>query len=181
MRKLLILLMAAGVLATPALPETYSLGPVVIGSGGFTQTGGPYTLFTTAGEGLVGFSATSGTPLVASYGFWTPERTLVGVEQRPAEAPASFALRAPAPNPFSTRATICYDIARGAAVPVRLLVYDVRGARVRTLVNSAVSPGRYTSTWDGRGDNGQIASGGIFFLRLEAGHFTQTRKIILLP
>jgi hypothetical protein len=181
MRVLLVMLMMTGALAAPALAQTYALGPVVVGSGGDTQTGGLYVLSATIGESVVGLAAESGTPRIVSYGFWTPDRTLVGVEQQPATAPFASSLRAPAPNPFRGRTTICYDVATNTAGPVRLLVFDVRGALVRTLVSSAMAPGRYTTTWDGRGEGDQSARSGIFFLRLQAGQFNQTRKVVLLP
>ncbi|MCK5618654.1 MAG: hypothetical protein KAJ17_04600, partial [Candidatus Krumholzibacteria bacterium] len=62
----------------------------------------------------------------------------------------------------------------------RLVVYDVRGARVRTLVDETAMGGKYTVAWDGRNDQGQSVGSGVYFYRLAGRHFTQTRKMLLL-
>jgi flagellar hook assembly protein FlgD len=60
------------------------------------------------------------------------------------------------------------------------VVYDVTGARVRTLVEGEVSGGKYTVEWDGRNDRGQTVGSGVYFYRLVERNFTQTKKMILL-
>jgi flagellar hook assembly protein FlgD len=60
------------------------------------------------------------------------------------------------------------------------VVYDVTGARVRTLVEGEVSGGKYTVEWDGRNDRGQTVGSGVYFYRLVERNFTQTKKMLLL-
>ena len=61
-----------------------------------------------------------------------------------------------------------------------LKVYNVAGELVRTLANEARPAGPYTMTWDGRDSNGANVASGVYFYRLVAGDFTQTRKMVLL-
>ncbi|MGD8414497.1 MAG: S8 family serine peptidase [Candidatus Latescibacterota bacterium] len=100
-----------------------------------------------------------------------------------------------APNPFVTGAypetTIRYAVggtpaAPGSTVPidryseVRLEVFDVRGARVATLVDEIQSPGEYTVGWDGRSDRGTPVASGVYFYRLEAPGQVLTQKLVLI-
>jgi len=59
-------------------------------------------------------------------------------------------------------------------------VYNIKGQKVRTLVNSNFSAGQHQLTWNGRADNGTPVSSGIYFFRMKSGNFTATRKIILI-
>jgi hypothetical protein len=92
--------------------------------------------------------------------------------------PAAFALASPRPNPFRGGTTLQFDVpSRGV---VRLQLVDVAGRVVRTLVNAETPPGSYREAWDGRNDGGQRVATGVYFVRLEAGAFRQTRKLVLL-
>jgi flagellar hook assembly protein FlgD len=65
---------------------------------------------------------------------------------------------------------------------VSLVVYDVAGRRVRTLVSETQSPRAdgFRVTWDGRNDRGEAVASGMYFCRLVAGQFVETRKMVLL-
>jgi len=89
-----------------------------------------------------------------------------------------FALEGAHPNPFNPSTTISYSIASGG--PVRVLVYDVRGALVRTLIDGNQPAGRQSVSWDGTDGRGSPASSGIYFVRLESGGQSANRKIALL-
>jgi hypothetical protein len=82
------------------------------------------------------------------------------------------------PNPFNPQTTISFSIAQRGNV--RLNVYDVNGALVRTLANETRAAGAYDVTWDGRDDRGRAVASGVYFYKLTAGSFTQTRKMVLL-
>ncbi|NUM78093.1 hypothetical protein HUU40_27335, partial [candidate division KSB1 bacterium] len=67
---------------------------------------------------------------------------------------------------------------------VRLVVFDILGRQVRTLVDGKLMPGKYTQTWDGRNELGVAVSSGIYFYELTAASssgatFRQTRKMVL--
>jgi len=61
-----------------------------------------------------------------------------------------------------------------------LEVYNIRGQKVRTLVNEFKEIGYHSVIWDGRDDNSKPVGSGIYFYRLNAGDFDKTRKMILL-
>jgi len=94
------------------------------------------------------------------------------------QLPRTFALGQNHPNPFNPNTAIRYDVAQ--AGHVRLTIYNVRGQVVRSLVNEPRSRGRYTELWDGLGDRGEPMASGVYFYRLTAGAFEQTRKMVLL-
>jgi hypothetical protein len=95
------------------------------------------------------------------------------------DVPRDFALYPCAPNPFNPVTTIRYDIPAGGA-NVSLVIFDVAGRRVRTLVDSSPPVGRLSVTWDGRDDRGQGVASGVYFYRMLAGSFVETRKMVLL-
>jgi hypothetical protein len=92
--------------------------------------------------------------------------------------PVSFALEPNRPNPFNPITTIAYDLPQTAKV--RLVVYDVGGRQVRELVNGSQAAGRREIVWDGRNASGDFVASGVYFYRLIAGDFVQTRKMVLL-
>lgn len=92
--------------------------------------------------------------------------------------PTHFALSVNYPNPFNPSTSIQYAIT--SKVEVRLEVFDHLGRRVRTLIHADQSPGQYTVTWDGRTDKGELLPSGIYFYRLTAGTFVQTKKMLFL-
>jgi hypothetical protein len=96
----------------------------------------------------------------------------------PPVLPRSFALRQNVPNPFNPTTRIRFDLPEAAGV--RLVIYDVSGRKIRELASGAMAAGAREVTWDGRDAAGRAAASGIYFYRLDAGRFTQTRKMILL-
>ena len=63
---------------------------------------------------------------------------------------------------------------------VRLVVFDVSGAAVRTVINGRRKPGVYREQWDGRNDKGSPVASGVYFYRLTAGSFRDARKMVLI-
>jgi len=102
--------------------------------------------------------------------------TAVPREARPA---MPFALHQNVPNPFNPTTTIGYDVGAGGA-EVSLVVYDVAGRRVRTLVDRHHAPGAFRARWDGYNDQGSRVATGVYFYRLIAGSFVDTKKMVLL-
>jgi len=71
-------------------------------------------------------------------------------------------------------------VPEGPSVKVSLKVYNIRGTLVKTLVDNVREPGRHTVFWDGKDDTGRQVSSGVYFYRMKAGDFVQTRKMVLL-
>ena len=82
------------------------------------------------------------------------------------------------PNPFNPVTRIEFGVA--SRVNVTLRIYDAAGRLVRTLVDETTPPGKYAKTWDGSTSAGAAAASGIYFYRLDAGAYTETRKMVLL-
>ncbi|MCZ6766885.1 MAG: M1 family aminopeptidase, partial [bacterium] len=82
------------------------------------------------------------------------------------------------PNPFNPRTTISFET--GVAGPVRVVVYDSRGARIRGLMDSVTPPQFHQISWDGRNDSGQDVASGVYFVRVETRQAVDVRKAILL-
>jgi predicted GH43/DUF377 family glycosyl hydrolase len=87
--------------------------------------------------------------------------------------PKAFTLSQNYPNPFNPTTVVSYQLP--AVGDVKLVVYDVLGREVAILVNERKSPGRYTVQFNASG----LASG-VYFCRLTAGMFVQTRKMTLV-
>jgi flagellar hook assembly protein FlgD len=63
---------------------------------------------------------------------------------------------------------------------VNLVIYNVAGQKVRTLVDGLLPAGSHTITWDSTNDRGEAISGGIYFYRVVAGDNVVTKKMLLL-
>ncbi len=103
-----------------------------------------------------------------------------GASLSAASLPDKFQLLQNHPNPFNPSTSIRYDIPEGENVYTTLSLYNTRGQLVKTLVNGQKGPGSYVINWDGRDENGRMVPSGVYFYRIQAGEFVQTRKMILL-
>ncbi|HUI63721.1 MAG TPA: T9SS type A sorting domain-containing protein [Bacteroidota bacterium] len=88
-------------------------------------------------------------------------------------APQTFSLEQNYPNPFNPSTTIRYSL--GRAAHVRLTVFSLLGQQVATVVNGEQEAGSHEVKFDGR----NFASG-VYFYRLQAGSFAQTKKLMIL-
>jgi hypothetical protein len=109
----------------------------------------------------------------------------VGVESPPegkSHLPKAIALSQNYPNPFNPSTTIAFDITgpSGYKQAVSLIVYDIRGRRVKILVDSKLEPGSHVIHWDGRNDGGGSVSSGIYLYTLRTGGEAYTRKMSVL-
>jgi hypothetical protein len=96
-----------------------------------------------------------------------------------ASAPARLSLAQNTPNPFTTRAgrtAIAFDME--TASPVTIRIYDISGRLVRELLDAALPAGRHTVSWNGRDERGIEVGTGVYFYRLEAGSFIDSRRLL---
>ncbi len=128
-------------------------------------------------RGYVGALAPSGTDLYTGTdgtGVWRiPLSSFpTGVESSPA-VPSAFRLDQNYPNPFNPSTTISFSLpSRSYAT---LIVFDVMGRDVATIVAEEMTPGNYSRQWNASG-----LPSGVYFYRLQAGAFMQTRRLLLL-
>ncbi len=94
------------------------------------------------------------------------------------ETPRANFLSQNYPNPFNPSTSIRFGLKEAADVDLR--IYDAAGRLVRVLVDEQRKAGAYDELWNGRDNEGREVASGIYFYRLEAGAFMQTRKMVLL-
>ena len=92
--------------------------------------------------------------------------------------PEIFTLHQNYPNPFNPATNLDYEIPEDAMV--NITVFDMMGKVVRTLVNGQQSAGYKTLQWNATSNSGQPISAGLYIYTIQAGEFSQTRKMILL-
>jgi hypothetical protein len=82
------------------------------------------------------------------------------------------------PNPFNPTTELEYRLAQDSHAS--LIIYDVTGRRIRTLVDQVQKSGIHRVRWNGRDTDGRLVSSGVYFYKLTAGSFSQTRRMVLL-
>lgn len=91
---------------------------------------------------------------------------------------ATFDLEQNAPNPFNPTTVIRFTLPKDSHV--KLVIYDVAGRSVRTLIDDKRTADYYDITWDGRDASGSPVASGVYFYRIEAGQYRATRKMVML-
>lgn len=98
--------------------------------------------------------------------------------------PKAFELSQNYPNPFNPTTTIRYTLPSvrdgEETLPTTLRIYNILGEVVRTLVDEPKSAGVHYEIWDGKDDQGEQVASGVYFYRLRAGEFSETKKMVLL-
>ena len=92
--------------------------------------------------------------------------------------PKGFALYQNYPNPFNPECEFAYDLPTNCHVT--LSIYNVLGQKVRVLVDEYQNASNKTVSWDSKDDQGQEVTSGIYFYRIQAGDFVQSRKMVLM-
>ncbi len=92
--------------------------------------------------------------------------------------PETFALNQNYPNPFNPVTTIKYDLPEQSYVTI--VIYDMLGRNVKTLVNRQQQPGYKSITWNSTDEFGNPVGAGVYLYRIKASNFTQTRKMVLI-
>ncbi len=117
---------------------------------------------------------------VQNQGWWVDDitltdycGTLTGVNQTHSGTPVTFALNQNYPNPFNPSTTIKFQLPKQAYVTIK--VYDILGRLVATLVNENKEAGFYNVNFDAS----NLASG-LYIYKIEAGDFTDTKKMMLI-
>lgn len=90
----------------------------------------------------------------------------------------SYQLLQNAPNPTKGRAIISYQLA--GPQHVRLKIYNTIGQLVKTLVDEPQAPGCHSRVWNGRDDKGHLVTSGVYFYRLDAGQYSNLKRMILI-
>ena len=92
--------------------------------------------------------------------------------------PLKYLLHQNYPNPFNPVTTLRYDLPENALV--NITIYDMMGRQISTLVSSLQSAGYKSIQWNGTNDAGQPVSAGVYLYKIQAGDYSQTKKMVLL-
>jgi len=91
---------------------------------------------------------------------------------------SEFILNQNYPNPFNPETNISYQLSEGANI--FLIVYDMLGREIRTLVSDYQPAGNYTVAWNGKDESGNIVPSGIYLYSLKLGKSAESKKMVLL-
>jgi hypothetical protein len=92
--------------------------------------------------------------------------------------PTTYSLEQNYPNPFNPSTEFHYSLP--AQSDVKIEIFNVLGQRVRTLVNQDMPAGNHSVTWYGDNAEGNAVASGVYFYRISANSFTETKKMMLL-
>lgn len=114
------------------------------------------------------------------YGLYFDNQQWTDVEDETGEGvfPTEFALSDNYPNPFNPETRIGYFVPR--TCQVRLEVFNLLGQKIKTLVDEHQTVGNREVSWDGRNQAGDQVASGVYFYKLNAEDFTQTKKMVLI-
>jgi len=102
----------------------------------------------------------------------------VGVDGEVINTPQAFSLNQNYPNPFNPETNIEFNLP--SEQNVTLMVFNLLGQQVRTLVNGTMGAGTHSVIWDGRNDDGVNVPSGIYFYKMITPEFSQTNKMALI-
>ena len=95
-----------------------------------------------------------------------------------ADLPTDYILSQNYPNPFNPSTEISFILPE--ASEVKLGVYNTLGQKIATLVEENLSAGQHTTAWDGRTDDGASVTSGIYFYRIDANQYNETKKMVMM-
>jgi hypothetical protein len=91
-------------------------------------------------------------------------------------AARQFELAIPRPNPTRDETTLDFELAQPARVV--LDVFDAQGRRVKRIADAGFTAGRHVARWRGDADDGHMLGAGLYFIRMQAGRFSVTRRTV---
>jgi len=84
------------------------------------------------------------------------------------------------PNPFNPETTITFSLTEDSAKNTELAIYNLKGQKIKTLVNEVLPKGTHSVAWNGKNDSNQIIGSGIYLYNLKNSDQTITKRVILL-
>ena len=104
--------------------------------------------------------------------------TVTSVGDKERKIPTTFAVAQNYPNPFNPGTYISYQLPKPCEVTI--IVYNLSGQKIRTLVQGKREAGYFTVYWDGKADDGTNVASGVYFYKIQAGNFTNIKKMVLM-
>lgn len=101
-----------------------------------------------------------------------------GIEGPIEVLPSAYSLEQNYPNPFNPETIISYNLPKQSRVQIK--IYDITGNEIRSLIDEEKSAGKHNILWDSRNNFGQRVSSGIYFYKIVADNFIETKKMVLM-
>jgi hypothetical protein len=103
-----------------------------------------------------------------------PEQNIIAEKSQPKKLNTPLTVF---PNPFSNSGTISFTLSQPQKVSIK--IYDVNGRLIKTLSDAGFEAGSHTIAWDTKNENGSYVFAGIYFLKIQTGSYTETKKIVV--
>ncbi len=149
----------------------YSISGLAPGS--YNVTADAVGLSTSSAQSASTSYDSNGNPVVSSVSFSMNSVTLVQQQPQSTAIPKSFVLNQNYPNPFNPSTTISFSVPQGSKVSLK--IYNILGQEVANLVDDYRQAGNYSVQF-----NASKLASGVYFYRLQANDFAQTKKLLLL-
>jgi flagellar hook assembly protein FlgD len=92
--------------------------------------------------------------------------------------PAEFVLLQNYPNPFNPETSISFALPKDGQTTLR--VYDITGKLIKTLIDEQKVAGYYVAKWNGKNENNEIVSSGLYLYQITSGEYNSTKRMLLL-
>ena len=126
-----------------------------------------------AGQNFVGTSLLGNAEIISGFLADTLFRTVITAVHDQEGLPSTYSLAQNYPNPFNPSTSISYQLPRQSYVT--LIIYNILGREIATLVDEMKQPGKYFVQW-----NASDIPTGVYFYRLVTGNYVQTKKLVLM-
>ncbi|MCD6176767.1 MAG: PQQ-binding-like beta-propeller repeat protein [Candidatus Cloacimonetes bacterium] len=83
------------------------------------------------------------------------------------------------PNPFNPETSINFFISENSG-NIELTVYNLKGQKIKQLINDQLPVGQHSVIWNGTDENGKNVSSGVYLYKMETGNYSETKKMILM-
>jgi len=167
--------------AIVSLSSTPPIVALTNNSGVFTLTGVPGNAIYTVTVSKQNYLTNSSTQITVSNTDYTITEPIVierALDEADVTKPTVTVLKVNYPNPFNPTTTIAFDLAKEGAVSID--IYNIKGQKVKTLVNDVRAAGFYKVVWNGQDSAGRDVSSGIYFYRMRTEGYSSVRKMLLM-
>ena len=158
--------------------ERFVLKNSVLGNGGNVLSAGDYRIVGTLGQPLIGVAQSLSNENRVGFWYLSNPMLATSVEQTMSNVPTEFQLEQNYPNPFNPATEIRFALPAANQVVVR--IFNLLGQEIRTLADKQYEAGFHAIPWDGKANNGRQVASGIYLYQLQAGSFSQVKKMTLL-
>lgn len=108
----------------------------------------------------------------------TEEVVILSADEESIRPPARTELISNYPNPFNPETTITFSLHQKQRV--NITIHNLKGQKVKTILDKILPAGNHSSTWDGRNDSGADVGSGLYLYRMETNEYSERRKMLLL-